>query len=175
MSEPRRSRFRFCGLCGGSLAWEPIDGRPRQRCTACRQIFWRNAKPGVAGMVVRDGRVLLVRRAVDPYIGHWDLPGGFLEADETPEAALLRELEEETGLHVVAERFLGHYLHPYAEDGDDDDLVLSCLYLCSDDGGTAEARDDADAIEWFDLQALPDSIAFVWTGPALRAFAAGQL
>ena len=60
----------------------------------------------------RDGRLLLGRRAYDPSVGLWDLPGGFLEENEHPLDALVRELKEETGLDVEAQRFVGVWMEP---------------------------------------------------------------
>ncbi|MGE0453874.1 MAG: NUDIX hydrolase [Vicinamibacteria bacterium] len=55
---------------------------------------------GVGGLVVRDGRVLLIRRGKQPLYGRWTLPGGTLELGESLEQAVVRELLEETGVHV---------------------------------------------------------------------------
>jgi len=55
---------------------------------------------GVSALIVRDGKVLLVRRGKEPFLGYWSLPGGGVEAGETPEEAVMREVREETGLDV---------------------------------------------------------------------------
>lgn len=55
---------------------------------------------GVSALIVRDGRVLLVRRGKEPFKGYWSLPGGTVEPGETPDEAVRREVLEETGLHV---------------------------------------------------------------------------
>lgn len=57
-------------------------------------------------------QILLVRRGRPPFRGHWALPGGFVEVNESVEQAVLRELEEETGLRPVRYRFLGVYSRP---------------------------------------------------------------
>ena len=71
----------------------------------------------VAGMIVRDGRVLLARRgpAMD-LAGHWEFPGGKLEAGEGPEAALVRELREELDIHVRPVRELARSRVPRGDD-----------------------------------------------------------
>jgi ADP-ribose pyrophosphatase YjhB (NUDIX family) len=55
---------------------------------------------GVSGLIVRDGRVLLVRRGKEPFKGHWSLPGGGVAPGETLREAVKREMREETGLEV---------------------------------------------------------------------------
>jgi ADP-ribose pyrophosphatase YjhB (NUDIX family) len=62
---------------------------------------------GVGGAVVHDGRLLLVRRASRHGRGNWQLPGGFIEPDETIEAAVVREVQEEAGVIAQVEAVLG--------------------------------------------------------------------
>jgi len=104
-----------------------------------------------AGAVVRDqdGRLLLIRRAHAPSMGLWSVPGGRVEAGETPAQAAAREVLEETGLHVDVERLLatvqiGDYLvHDFA-------AVVR--------GGTLQAGDDASEVRWCsfeDAELLP--------------------
>ena len=57
---------------------------------------------GVGGVIIDDNRVLLVRRANPPLQGEWSIPGGLVEVGETTQQALVREVLEETGLHVEA-------------------------------------------------------------------------
>jgi NADH pyrophosphatase NudC (nudix superfamily) len=91
--------LRFCPRCAKPLATEPRGGRPRRVCTdpGCGYIFWNNPAPVVAGIVEYGGDVVLVRNVGWP--AHWyGLVTGFLEPHETPEEAVLREVEEEIGL-----------------------------------------------------------------------------
>jgi hypothetical protein len=81
--------------CGARLrAWRQ-DGFQRWRCPRCGWIFYDNPVPATVAIVVGPRGILLCRRAAAPYRGYWDLAGGFLEADETPERGLRRELREE--------------------------------------------------------------------------------
>lgn len=92
--------FRFCPDCGAELAPPDTARLLAQTCQSCGAIHWRNAKPCAGALVVRDGRVLLGRRAVEPAKGAWDIPGGFLEPWEAPAHAAIREVREETGLEI---------------------------------------------------------------------------
>ena len=102
--------WRLCPRCGHAL--EQRDGNHRH-CPACGSSYWANSAPAVQGLLVRDGRVLIGRRKLEPQKGMWDLPGGFLEEGEQPEAGLRREFLEETGIEVEPVEWLGVNIDPY--------------------------------------------------------------
>jgi ADP-ribose pyrophosphatase YjhB (NUDIX family) len=93
------------------------------------------------GAVISDpeGRLLLVRRANDPGRGLWSLPGGRVEAGESDEVAVVREVREETGLDVVAGRLVGR-IRLRNPDGEDYDVGD---YICTVTGGRLAAATDA--------------------------------
>lgn len=88
-----------CPACGAPLRTVHLEGRVRNYCDACDEPVYRNPKPA-AGVLVVDGNSLLLVRRRNPPVGVWSLPAGFLEVDEPPRAAAVRELAEETGLSV---------------------------------------------------------------------------
>ena len=111
---------------------------------------------GVGGVVVDDGKVLLVRRRYEPLKGHWSLPGGMVEIGETLEAALTRELLEETGLVVD----VGPVIEVFDRITPDEDHRIRYHfvlidYLCWTGGGALRAGSDVDAAIWAD----PDNLA----------------
>jgi ADP-ribose pyrophosphatase YjhB (NUDIX family) len=83
-----------------------IEERERLVCPACKLIHYQNPIPSVAAVLSKEGRFLLVKRAIEPARGEWSLPGGFIECGETVEQALVREVQEETGIHCAAGRVL---------------------------------------------------------------------
>src|SRR3990172_6970619 len=78
-------RYRFCMACGGRARRVREEGRVRLRCRRCGWTFYGNPIPASGALIVRGEKVLLARRAAEPYQGTWDLPGGFVEAGGTPE------------------------------------------------------------------------------------------
>src|SRR3989304_2434045 len=92
-------RYRFCMACGGGVRGGPGEGGgppppPRPRAGG---PFSGNPIPASVALIVRGEKVLLARRAAEPYQGTWDLPGGFVEAGETPERGLARGGREGAG------------------------------------------------------------------------------
>ena len=152
---------RFCPRCGERLetVLRAGDEHPRQVCPACGRVHYRNAKPCAGVLAMQDGRLLLVRRGIEPFRGYWDVPGGFVEEGELPEAAALRELQEETGLEVRLTGLLGFYLDRYVYQGEQG-VTLNIYFTGEVVGGEARAGDDAVQIGWFPPDGLPTRIAF---------------
>lgn len=133
-------------------------GRVRPVCPTCGYVHFLSPKAGVSILLEQDGRVLLVRRAVEPEMGHWSLPSGFIEWDESPDSAAVREVAEETGLKVAEPELLdvGHY------DGDFRGPGLNINYRATVVGGTPRPADDAAEVRFFAPEDLPplQEIAF---------------
>ncbi len=106
------NNFRFCPQCATPLEWLalPEDGGPkdRLRCTGCAWTHWNNPTPVLAGIVQYRGQILLARNAA--WSGRrFALITGFMEAGETPEGGIRREIAEETNLEVSALSLVGVY------------------------------------------------------------------
>lgn len=114
--------------------------------------------------------MLLVRRAREPFPGWWDVPGGYLEYGEHPEAAARRELREETGFEIRIVRLLGVYPSQYGPSGQ---RTLDLIYLAEVAGGEERPGDDAAAIGWFGPDELPEEVAFDSGPAALRDWMQG--
>jgi NAD+ diphosphatase len=102
--------FRFCPRCAQPLVDREAGGRVRKACPAegCGFVHWNNPTPVVAAILEHEGAVLLARGKGWPE-KMFALVTGFLEADETPEAGVLREVHEETGLEGEVVAFVGAY------------------------------------------------------------------
>ncbi|MBS4179545.1 NUDIX domain-containing protein [Lederbergia citrea] len=84
--------------CGHLLEIRDIDGTERLACMSCSFVHWGNYSVGVGAIVIKDNKVLLVRRAQEPGKGKWTNPGGYIEQNEFIEDTIVRELMEETGI-----------------------------------------------------------------------------
>ncbi len=153
----------FCPRCAAPLVTRRVVDRPRRACPACGYVHFTDPKVGVGVLVVEDGRVLLVRRAVGPERGKWSLPAGFLDQGEDPAATAAREALEETGLTVVIEGLLDVFYNPPGRGG----ASIFILYRARRVAGEPVAGDDADEARFFPLDALPD-LAFASTQAAIE-------
>ena len=99
---------------GGSFVRAVPEGDDRERlvCTSCGHIAYENPKVVVGSVAVRDGRILICRRAIEPRRGFWTLPAGYLETGETPEAGARREAVEEACAEVGIDRLLAVFSIP---------------------------------------------------------------
>lgn len=90
----------YCPDCGARVVQRLFENRERRYCPDCERFVWQNSVPCVGVVVRDDSDVLLVERGNPPDVGSWAVPGGVLEADESPAVGAARELEEETSLTV---------------------------------------------------------------------------
>jgi len=106
-----KTQFEFCPLCKYYLCKKKIDGQKRLVCQKCGWIHYVNPLPVVVSAVRnKDGEIFVARRNTEPGKNRWALPGGFIELNESPEEACLRELEEETSLKGRVKRLIGVYI-----------------------------------------------------------------
>ncbi len=150
------NEIKYCSICGSELSVRPMDGRSRKYCERCKKPVYENPIPATAAVCFDEsGKILLVKRGVEPNIGEWCLPGGFLEIDETPEEGSLRELKEETGLVGEIVNFVKNERSPspfYSS-------VIVMGYEIRIIGGSVRAGDDSTEVHFFELDKLPE-IAF---------------
>jgi ADP-ribose pyrophosphatase YjhB (NUDIX family) len=96
----------FCVSCGHAMETRSMDGVERRACTQCTSVHWGNYSVGVGALVVKDNKVLLVRRAQDPGKGNWTNPGGYIEQMEPIEQTIVREVQEEAGVQTRVKRIV---------------------------------------------------------------------
>ena len=148
--------FFFCPFCQKRLKLGNIEGRQRKKCPQCGWVHYKNPYPCSAALVLnKKGEILLVKRGVKPGLGKWALPSGFIEMDETPEKACLRELKEETGLNGNIVELFG----VYSQKSLTYQNVIIITFSVKATGKPQPGSDSLKA-EFFPLENLPE-VAFV--------------
>ena len=141
----------YCYKCGGLLEETQIEGRKREYCPDCGWINYEHLKVSAGCMVEQGGKLLLVQRQYPPFKDAWHLPSGYVEVDELPNHAALRETQEETGLVVEVGRLVGVYF--YNDDNRGNGIVL--FYQAGVKEGTLRTSDETQAAGFF----APDELA----------------
>jgi 8-oxo-dGTP diphosphatase len=167
--------YVYCPRCATPLEQRERYGRLRAVCPACGFIHFHDPKVAVIALVLHEGRVLLIRRAIEPGKGLWALPGGFMDAGEMPQVALQRELQEEVDLRIDVAHLLA--IFPMVmRSGSSQGIVLAFQAMPAD-GQQVVLRCDAEVCDarWFAASELPVELAFESTQTLLAQWMAGQL
>lgn len=128
------------------------EGRDRPVCTACGHITFLDPKLAVAAVIVRDSQILLGKRGPGTRSpGRWSFPAGFVERGEQVEAAVAREVLEETELDIEPSRLIGLFSEP-------GETVVLAVYEATlrKSDQVAVAADDLVALGWYPLDGLPE-------------------
>jgi ADP-ribose pyrophosphatase YjhB (NUDIX family) len=165
--------LNYCPRCGHALEERNAFGRVRHFCPACDRIVFREHKVAAGVIVQRDGEVLLVRRRLNPRRGLWSLPVGFVDFDEAPADAAVRECQEETGLEVEIVDLLDVIAGERHGDAD-----ITIVYRARWVGGEPvedhlRAADDVDRVAFFAPEDLPP-LAFRATREAIDKWRAAR-
>jgi ADP-ribose pyrophosphatase YjhB (NUDIX family) len=151
---------------------KPIGDKNRRVCPSCDYIHFTDPKVGVGVMVIDEGRILLVKRAMNPEKGKWSIPAGFLDYGEEPQVTAMREVFEETNLTVNNLELMEVYHNPRATvDGGASIFILYSADLIE---GTLMAGDDAEVAAFFAPEDLPE-LAFASTQEAIRNWQNGLI
>ncbi|MEW5996098.1 MAG: NUDIX hydrolase [Candidatus Micrarchaeota archaeon] len=103
-------------------------------------------------VIVKEGKIVLIRRNKEPFKGMWALPGGFAEENETAEECCEREAREETGLRVRVGKLIGVFSDPERDPRG----TVAAAYLCEVVGGELKGGTDAKEARWFSPEELPE-------------------
>lgn len=144
-----RGNIGYCQRCPTELAEKHIEGRIRQYCPSCEFVVYLDPKVAAAVLVSDGERLVMVKRGVEPQMGRWAFPSGYVDRGEVVERAAVREVKEETGLDIDLDRFIGLY----SLEGDP---VILAVYSAHITGGNMQAGHDAQEAAWFPLNELND-------------------
>ncbi len=139
---------RFCPSCGEVLAKTEMEGYLRPICESCGFVYYLDPKVAVAVIVPYGDGIVLGRRAIDPGMGAWSFPSGYVNRGEVLEEAAIREVEEEVGLEVAIDGLVG----VYSSAGE---TVVLVVYSGSVVGGDLEAGPEMSELGIFPPDRFP--------------------
>ena len=138
----------YCPRCSGTLETKVIDGVERPACSSCGKVIYHDPKVSAVAVVEHDGKVLMVQRALEPGIGLWSLPGGYVDRGEMVERAVEREVAEETSLMIEATDLL-------AVSSETGNQVILISYDSRFIGGELKGGPEVSDASFFDPGDLP--------------------
>jgi ADP-ribose pyrophosphatase YjhB (NUDIX family) len=139
---------KYCPRCAALLELREVQGTARPACPRCGRIVYHDPKVTAVAVVETGGKVLMVRRALEPGLGLWSLPGGYVDRGEMVEAAAAREVLEETGLEVEVTGLVG----VFSQAGQP---VILVSYDSRILGGSTRAGPEVLDLGFFPLDDLP--------------------
>jgi len=147
--------WKVCPRCGGQLT----HGDSLVECHACGFAHYAHSAVTASALPEEDGRVLLARRALEPFRGAWDVVGGFVGEGEHPVDGLIREVREETGLGFEIARLLGIWMGDY-----EGRATLNLFWTGRLGPGRPQPADDVDELRWFAPEDLPPPSELAFDG-----------
>lgn len=154
MLEIEPPKYKFCPFCGEKLQVRIEEEKERSFCPPCEWTYYPHVASAAGAVIMREGKVLMVKRNREPFKNTWMFPAGYVDFGEHPRETLVREVQEETGLKLEKANLLeviqsrndprepGHFVFFY-------EVVVSKGELKTDE----EENQD---IVWVDLQSPPE-------------------
>jgi 8-oxo-dGTP diphosphatase len=160
------TEYRFCPLCGHTLQTQVIKSFEPERlvCSDCGYVFYLNPKVAVGTLGTLNGKIVLLKRGIEPAYGRWVFPGGYVDRGETLEEAAIRETQEEVNLEIRIESLVNVYSYPGRP-------VIVVVYAVEIIGGELGAGEEAIEVRTFAPGEIPwRELAFPSTRDALREY-----
>jgi ADP-ribose pyrophosphatase YjhB (NUDIX family) len=158
--------YRFCPRCGGGLDKRVVKPAEPKRlvCQACSFIFYQDPKVVAGTVFMLSGGIVLLKRGVEPGLGKWVFPGGYVDRGESVPEAAVRETKEESRLDIRLGRLLNVYSYPRSPN-------VIVVYTAEVIGGELTAGDESVEARIFSPSEVPwDDLAFDSTKDALKDY-----
>ena len=158
--------YSFCPRCGGGLESRKLKAHEPERlvCRQCSFIFYLDPKVVAGTLFTIENRVVLLRRGVEPGLGKWVFPGGYVDRGESVQEAAIRETQEESYVDVRLSSLLDVYSYPRSPN-------VIVVYAADVVGGELKAGDESVEARTFAASQIPwDELAFHSTKDALKDY-----
>ncbi len=158
--------YHFCPRCGGRLENRKLKAIEPERlvCQRCSFIFYLDPKVVAGTIFTIEDRVVLLRRGVEPALGKWVFPGGYVDRGESVREAAIRETEEESNVQVRLCSLLDVYSYPHSPN-------VIVVYAAEAIGGELQAGDETVEARAFSALEIPwEELAFQSTKDALQNY-----
>lgn len=147
--------YKYCPFCSRELETKFEEEKERKWCPNCNWTYYPYVNCAVGAVIIKDHKVLLVKRNREPRLGEWVFPAGFIDYGEHPEETLVREVQEETGLKVVTYEIVNILQNP-----DDPRATghFGIYYKVTETEGSISNNDtdENQDISWFNIGELPE-------------------
>ena len=158
--------YRYCPKCGGQLDKKIVKATEPKRlvCQACSFIFYQDPKVVAGTLFTLNGGIVLLQRGVEPALGKWVFPGGYVDRGESVQDAAVRETKEESQLDVRLGPLLNVYSYPRSPN-------VIVVYTAQVIGGSLAAADESTDAQVFAPAKLPwHELGFDSTKDALNDY-----
>src|SRR5262249_53936355 len=129
--------------------WRMESGRERPSCPRCGFIHYEDPKLVAVGIIPIEGRLVLGRRAINPRLGYWSFPSGYVNRGEAVDDAMVREVREETCLQVQVTGLLGLY-------SESNNPIVLAVFVARHVGGELAVGDEVSEVGLFGPRELPE-------------------
>ena len=140
---------KYCHWCGNILAVKKLNETDKHYCNICDRFIFEDPKLAVVVLVSNGSKLLLVKRAIEPALGKWSFPSGYVDIGEVVETAAVREVKEETGVDIKINFLVGAY------SSSSRPLVL-LAYGAEVSGGIMKLNHEVLDLGYFSPECLPD-------------------
>jgi 8-oxo-dGTP pyrophosphatase MutT (NUDIX family) len=144
------TKWLYCPECKSELT---TNSQEHPSCPNGHFTKYPTPVAAATGFVRFSGKFLALKRNMEPFKESWDLPGGFVEPNETAEEALLREIREETGLEAEIKEYVGAFPATYGDTGV---AVLGIIYLADSLSDKVVLDNENYEYAWFGLEDIPE-------------------
>lgn len=150
-------QFKYCPKCGSNQFIE--NNLKSNRCQSCQFVYYFNPSSATVAIIINDKKEILVAtRAHNPAKGTLDLPGGFVDSGETAEEAVIREINEETGLKAISVKYLFSLPNTYMYSNFEVHTT-DLFFLCKvETGRPFKAQDDVAELQFLPIDKLDSSV-----------------